>query len=136
MIIKKEQQMKIKFESHKDATDFIGKMITVYHKDSGKTFDAKLIGIVVDPDNVDEICLLVDASDDFDNLYVDVTECGPLADWSSKNWDLSHSKARPGVHATHCCDKHSYCKYGEEYCPVVNGEIKSVYGCEFCHDDF
>lgn len=34
-----------------------------------------------------------------------------------------------GVHKTHCCRKHG-CKYGDDDCPVVSGEIKQEYPCQ------
>lgn len=40
-----------------------------------------------------------------------------------------------GVHATHCC-KICGCKYGDEDCPVVNGEVVSEYPCESRHDTY
>ena len=39
-----------------------------------------------------------------------------------------------GVHRTHCCVLHG-CKYGDQDCPVVNGEIKQDYTCESCDMD-
>jgi len=36
------------------------------------------------------------------------------------------------VHQSHCCVKHG-CKYGDEDCPVVKGEVKQFYYCEACH---
>lgn len=36
-----------------------------------------------------------------------------------------------GVHAAHCCKFHG-CKYGDEDCPVVTGEVKQLYICESC----
>jgi hypothetical protein len=39
-----------------------------------------------------------------------------------------------GVHATHCCKQHG-CKYGDEDCPVVLGEVKQVYPCEECGNE-
>lgn len=38
-----------------------------------------------------------------------------------------------GVHAAHCCKWHG-CKYGDEDCPVVNGEAEQLYLCEDCSD--
>jgi hypothetical protein len=35
------------------------------------------------------------------------------------------------VHQSHCCAKHG-CKYGDEDCPVVNGDVKQFYYCEEC----
>ena len=43
-------------------------------------------------------------------------------------------KSKYGVHRTHCCILHG-CKYGDEDCPVVNGEIKQDYICESCGMD-
>ena len=40
-----------------------------------------------------------------------------------------------GVHRTHCCIAHG-CKYGDDDCPVVIGEILQDYLCEFCNDTF
>lgn len=37
------------------------------------------------------------------------------------------------VHAAHCCKIHG-CKYGNVGCPVVLGEIESIYKCEDCED--
>ena len=42
--------------------------------------------------------------------------------------------SRYGVHRTHCCVLHG-CKYGDEDCPVANGEIKQDYTCESCSMD-
>lgn len=39
-----------------------------------------------------------------------------------------------GVHETHCCVLHG-CKYGNDDCPVVNGQIKQTYQCEGCRFD-
>ena len=39
-----------------------------------------------------------------------------------------------GVHASHCCKWHG-CKYGDPDCPVVSGEVKQEYLCEWCYDD-
>jgi len=36
------------------------------------------------------------------------------------------------VHQSHCCAKHG-CKYGDEDCPIVNGDVKQFYYCETCH---
>jgi len=41
---------------------------------------------------------------------------------------------RNGVHASHCCKWHG-CKYGDEDCPVVTGEIEQEYLCEYCYED-
>jgi hypothetical protein len=38
-----------------------------------------------------------------------------------------------GVHAAHCCKWHG-CKYGDEDCPVVSGEVEQLYPCMFCDD--
>ena len=43
-------------------------------------------------------------------------------------------KIKYGVHQTHCCIKHG-CKYGAEDCPVVSGETKQDYICEWCFED-
>jgi len=43
-------------------------------------------------------------------------------------------KSKYGVHRTHCCVLHG-CKYGDEDCPVVSGEIKQDYTCESCDMD-
>lgn len=43
-------------------------------------------------------------------------------------------KDNKGVHESHCCIRHG-CKYGEEDCPVVSGEIKQLYDCEACGFD-
>lgn len=43
-------------------------------------------------------------------------------------------KREYGTHRTHCCALHG-CKYGEDDCPVVSGEITQDYRCEFCEDD-
>ena len=42
--------------------------------------------------------------------------------------------SRYGVHRTQCCVLHG-CKYGDEDCPVENGEIKQDYTCESCSMD-
>jgi len=39
-----------------------------------------------------------------------------------------------GVHRTHCCVLHG-CKYSDDDCPVVSGEIKQDYTCESCDMD-
>ena len=39
-----------------------------------------------------------------------------------------------GAHTSHCCKWHG-CKYGDENCPVANGEIKQEYLCEWCYED-
>lgn len=36
-----------------------------------------------------------------------------------------------GVHRAHCCKWHG-CKYGDEDCPVVNGEVEQNYLCYEC----
>ena len=36
-----------------------------------------------------------------------------------------------GVHAAHCCKWHG-CKYGDEDCPVVLGQVEQLYTCEYC----
>ena len=36
-----------------------------------------------------------------------------------------------GVHAAHCCKWHG-CKYGDDDCPVYNGEVEQLYLCEDC----
>ncbi len=36
-----------------------------------------------------------------------------------------------GVHSAHCCKWHG-CKYGDEDCPVVLGEVEQLYICETC----
>ena len=38
-----------------------------------------------------------------------------------------------GVHAGHCCKWHG-CKYGDEDCPVVLGQVEQLYTCDFCDD--
>ena len=38
-----------------------------------------------------------------------------------------------GVHAAHCCKWHG-CKYGDEDCPVVFGQVEQLYPCMFCSD--
>lgn len=43
-------------------------------------------------------------------------------------------KSKYGVHKTHCCVIHG-CKYGDEDCPVVGGEIEQQYTCEYCDFD-
>lgn len=42
---------------------------------------------------------------------------------------------RYGVHAAHCCARCG-CKYGDEDCPVVSGEIEAKYDCSECDDEF
>lgn len=37
------------------------------------------------------------------------------------------------VHRCHCCRWHG-CKYGDEDCPVANGEVEQEYLCEYCHE--
>ena len=39
-----------------------------------------------------------------------------------------------GVHITHCCKWHG-CKYGDPDCPVVSGEVKQEYLCEWCIEE-
>jgi hypothetical protein len=36
-----------------------------------------------------------------------------------------------GVHQSHCCYVHG-CKYGDNDCPVVSGEVGQSYTCESC----
>lgn len=43
-------------------------------------------------------------------------------------------KEKYGVHQSHCCVRHG-CGYGAEDCPVVSGEIKQDYICEWCDED-
>lgn len=38
-----------------------------------------------------------------------------------------------GVHASHCCKWHG-CKYGDDDCPVVSGEVEQLYLCEYCDE--
>jgi hypothetical protein len=33
------------------------------------------------------------------------------------------------VHTEHCCGQHKRCKYGDEYCPVANGQKAPSYPC-------
>lgn len=40
---------------------------------------------------------------------------------------------RHGVHSYHCCVLHG-CKYGDDDCPVVSGEVLQEYTCESCED--
>lgn len=45
---------------------------------------------------------------------------------------------KTGVHASHCCLRHG-CKYGamtKDPCPVVSGQIKQAYRCEYCDDQW
>ena len=39
-----------------------------------------------------------------------------------------------GVHAAHCCKWHG-CKYGDDDCPVVFGEVEQEWPCEYCSDE-
>ncbi len=39
-----------------------------------------------------------------------------------------------GVHASHCCKWHG-CKYGDDDCPVVLGQVEQEYPCEYCSDE-
>jgi hypothetical protein len=39
-----------------------------------------------------------------------------------------------GVHKQHCCVVHG-CKYGDEFCPVVEGKIKQNHPCMDCEED-
>lgn len=39
-----------------------------------------------------------------------------------------------GVHASHCCKWHG-CKYGDDDCPVVSGEVEQEYICEDCWNE-
>jgi len=39
-----------------------------------------------------------------------------------------------GVHRTHCCILHG-CKYGDENCPVILGNVEQGYLCEECDAD-
>ena len=43
-------------------------------------------------------------------------------------------KKEYAVHASHCCKWHG-CKYGDDDCPVVNGEIEQLYLCWDCQED-
>lgn len=38
------------------------------------------------------------------------------------------------VHASHCC-KVCGCRYGDETCPVVTGEVEQAFDCEDCEAD-
>lgn len=39
-----------------------------------------------------------------------------------------------GVHAAHCCSRHG-CKYGDDDCPVVLGQVEQKHSCEQCDDE-
>jgi len=41
------------------------------------------------------------------------------------------------VHDSHCCKKHSHCKYGDDDCPVVFGDEQGIRGecCEWEDND-
>ncbi len=45
--------------------------------------------------------------------------------------DLSKLPEDFQVHESHCCVDHG-CKYGDDDCPVVSGQIKQLYDCEDC----
>lgn len=38
---------------------------------------------------------------------------------------------KTGVHAAHCCKEHG-CKYGDNDCPVVSGEVEQKNPCQDC----
>ena len=44
---------------------------------------------------------------------------------------MSNNKEEYGYHRGHCCAEHG-CKYGEDECPVLSGEILQIYPCEEC----
>jgi hypothetical protein len=39
------------------------------------------------------------------------------------------------VHQSHCCDTHG-CKYGDDDCPVTNGQVTQDHPCEWCCEDW
>ena len=41
-------------------------------------------------------------------------------------------ESKIGVHRRHCCIKHG-CKYGDDNCPVVKGEVKQDGPCWVCY---
>lgn len=40
---------------------------------------------------------------------------------------------KKGVHVAHCCKEHG-CKYDDEGCPVVSGEIEQANPCQYCRE--
>lgn len=46
---------------------------------------------------------------------------------------MSRNREHDGTHATHCCWLHG-CKYSDDDCPVITGDVKQAYGCEDCGD--
>lgn len=44
------------------------------------------------------------------------------------------NKEKYGVHIAHCCYIHG-CKYGDEDCPVVSGEVAQKYPCYDCNEE-
>lgn len=44
-------------------------------------------------------------------------------------------KTKYGAHSTHCCAIHG-CKYGDDDCPIVSGEINQKYECQDCGEEF
>ena len=40
-----------------------------------------------------------------------------------------------GVHTSHCCSQHG-CKYGNDECPVENGDSKQEFPCQDCDEDY
>jgi hypothetical protein len=57
-----------------------------------------------------------------------------IENWGANLGPILGAKARPGVHARHCCRLHG-CKYGYDDCPVVDDTVQQEYPCEDCHDD-
>jgi len=45
------------------------------------------------------------------------------------------SKENYGVHIAHCCYIHG-CKYGDENCPVVSGEVAQKHLCYDCEEEY
>jgi hypothetical protein len=47
---------------------------------------------------------------------------------------MARNRSHDGAHRTHCCWLHG-CKYADDDCPVVTGEIEQEYSCEDCGRD-
>lgn len=47
---------------------------------------------------------------------------------------MARNRSHDEAHQTHCCWLHG-CKYGDDDCPVVTGELKQECACEDCGDD-
>lgn len=66
------------------------------------------------------------------DIKVDVVHGTHAATTEKEAWERLLPNA--GTHAAHCCKWHG-CKYGDDDCPVVTGEIEQEYLCEECYED-